>query len=289
MSALRVDKEAAASVCQVCPHGCRLGPGQVGRCRARGWRDGEVAALSYGRITSLALDPVEKKPLSRWKPGTWVVSAGSYGCNLHCPFCQNHGIAQVGADGVPWREISPEELVALSVEARQRNPLVSGIAHTYNEPLVAWEYVRDTGTLAHEAGLANVLVSNGCANPWVIDELAPLIDAANIDLKGFTDAYYRWCGGDFAAVRSCIERLAAEPGCHVEVTCLVVPDRNDSPQEMRALSRWLAGIDPDITLHVTRYFPRWQMSGGAPTPVASVYALVDVAREALEHVYAGNV
>ena len=150
-------------ICEVCPHRCNIGLGQLGRCRARGWRDDAIEPLSYGRITSLALDPVEKKPLARWKPGTWVVSVGSYGCNLRCPFCQNHSIAQVGEDDVAWREIAPQELVALTVEARERNPLVSGIAYTYNEPLVAWEYVRDTGLLAHEAGLANVLVSNGCA------------------------------------------------------------------------------------------------------------------------------
>ena len=275
-------------ICDTCPHACDLHTeGQVGRCRARGLQGNQVASLSYGRVTSLALDPVEKKPLARWMPGHLLLSVGSYGCNLRCPFCQNHGIAQVGADEVAWRYISPEELVALTLETRARHPRTCGIAHTYNEPLVAWEYVRDVGTLAHEAGLANVLVSNGCANAQVIDALAPLIDAANIDLKGFTDDYYRWCGGDLGTVRSCIERLAAEPGCHLEVTCLVVPSRNDSPYEMRALASWLAGVDPDITLHVTRYFPRWKMSG-APTPVATVYALADVAREELAHVVVGN-
>lgn len=277
-------------VCDVCPHACHLGPGQVGHCRARGWSAGQSAPLSYGRITSIAMDPVEKKPLARWKPGHWLLSVGSYGCNLSCPFCQNYSIAQVGADEVPWRDISPEELVALCAEARERDPRVAGIAHTYNEPLVSWEYVRDVGILAHEAGLANTLVSNGCAQAWVIDHLAPLIDAANIDLKGFTSDYYRWCGAGpegFNTVRACIERLAAEPGCHLEVTCLVVPGKNDDPAQMRALSAWLASFDPDITLHVTRYFPRWKMTG-SPTPVATVYTLADVAREALPHVVVGN-
>ena len=280
--------QQATATCKVCPHECRLAPGAVGRCRARGWQDGASAPLSYGRVTSLAMDPVEKKPLARWKPGGLVLSAGSYGCNLRCPFCQNHTIAQVGADEVAWRSIAPEELVALAAEARMRNPRVVGIAHTYNEPLVCWEYVRDVGVLAHEAGLANVLVSNGCAQPWVADELAPLVDAANIDLKGFTDEYYRWCGGNLQAVCACIERLCAEPGCHVEVTCLIVPEHNDDPAQMRALAGWLAQVSTDITLHVTRYFPRWKMEGGYPTPVRTVYELAEVAREVLPHVVVGN-
>lgn len=251
-------------------------------------RDGTIVPLAYGRLTSIALDPVEKKPLSRWKPGTFVLSVGSYGCNLCCPFCQNHTIAQVGADEVRWEYVGPEELVTLTRDARVRNPRVVGIAYTYNEPLVAWEYVRDAGTLAHEAGLANVLVSNGCANAQVVNELAPLIDAANIDLKGFTQEYYRWCGGDLATTQACIERLAAEPSCHLEVTCLVVPEHNDDPAQMRALAAWLAQVDPHIVLHVTRYFPRWKMEGGRATPVSTVYQLADVAREELADVVVGN-
>ena len=282
--------EGAGSVtCDTCPHACKLGPGRVGRCRARGWQDGTVAPLSYGRITSIALDPVEKKPLARWRPGGWLVTVGSYGCNLSCPFCQNHQIAQAGADDVPWRTVLPEELVGITLDARARNQQrVEGIAHTYNEPLVAWEYVRDTGVLAHEAGLANVLVSNGCAQPHVIDALAPLVDAANVDLKGFTSDYYRWCGGDLDTVKASIKRLAAEPTCHLEVTTLIVPQRNDDPHAMEDLARWLGSIDPNITLHVTRYFPRWRMSGGNPTPVTTVHELADVARGELAHVVVGN-
>lgn len=283
-----METEAERTVtCTTCPHACRLGPGQVGRCRARGWRDGAVEPLSYGRITSLAIDPVEKKPLARWQPGRMLLSVGSYGCNLHCPFCQNHEIAQAGENDVAWRHLSPGDLVALTREARERDARVIGIAYTYNEPLVAWEYVRDAGTLAHEAGLANVLVSNGCANAQVIDELAPLVDAANIDLKGFTEEFYRWVGGDLATVRQTIERLASEPGCHLEVTTLVIPGRNDSPEEMRALSGWLASVDAEITLHVTRYFPNFRLTAPA-TPVEQVYALADIAREALPHVFVGN-
>lgn len=280
--------ETAVAACGVCPHDCKLGPGQIGRCKARGWLNGRVEALSYGRITSMAIDPVEKKPLSRWMPGRMLLSVGSYGCNLRCPFCQNYGISQVGESDVPWREVSAKELVELTIESRTRDPRVVGIAHTYNEPLIAWEYVRDVGILAHNAGLANVLVSNGCVQPWVVDEIAPVVDAANIDLKGFTEDYYRWCGGDLSAVKGCIERLAAEDACHLEVTCLVVPGKNDSPAEMRELAKWLAAVDPGITLHVTRYYPRWKMATGA-TPVSVVYNLADIAREVLSNVVVGNV
>lgn len=274
--------------CTTCPHACRLLEGEVGLCRARGVRDEQVEALSYGRITSIALDPVEKKPLARWHPGKLLLSAGSYGCNLRCPFCQNHEISQCGQNEVPWRSMPPGVLVDMAATARKRDPRVIGIAHTYNEPLVAWEYVGDTGMLARRVGLANVIVSNGCVNWEVINKIAPLIDAANIDLKGFTDEYYRWCGGDLSCVKATIERLAAEPGCHLEVTCLIVSGHNDTADEMRALSGWLASIDPDITLHVTRCFPRWHMVGGYPTPVETVYELAEVAREKLTYVYTGN-
>ena len=274
--------------CTCCPHGCELRTGQVGACRARGELDGKVTSLSYGRITSLALDPVEKKPLARWKPGNLLLSAGSYGCNLRCPFCQNHTIAQAGADDVAWNFTPPGKLVEMAITARDRDPRVTGIAHTYNEPLVSWEYVCDVGMLAHRVGLDNVLVSNGFASSEVVDHVARMIDAANIDLKGFTDEYYRWCGGSLRTVQATIERLAAEPGCHVELTCLIVPERNDDPLQMQALAKWVAGIDPEIPLHVTRFFPRWKLADAWPTPVATVYQLADVAREQLAHVYTGN-
>ncbi|HJB54908.1 MAG TPA: radical SAM protein, partial [Candidatus Olsenella avistercoris] len=153
----------AVVVCASCPRRCRLAPGALGACRARRNVGGRVVPEGYGRLTSLALDPVEKKPLARWRPGSYVVSVGSYGCNLACPFCQNHDIAQAGSGDVGWREVTPDELVEVALEARRRDPRVVGIAHTYNEPLVGWEYVRDCARLAREAGLANVLVSNGCA------------------------------------------------------------------------------------------------------------------------------
>lgn len=287
-----------AAVCATCPRHCRLAPGELGACRARRNVGGVVVAENYGRVTSLALDPVEKKPLARFMPGSYVVSVGSYGCNLTCPFCQNFEISQAGAPDVGWREVGPEELAALAADARRRDPRVTGVAFTYNEPLVGWEYVRDASVAARERGLVSVLVSNGCAEPGVVDELAPLLDAANIDLKGFSPAFYEKCGAAdgaaaLAAVRGAIERLAAEPGCHVEVTTLVVPGMNDSEEEVAAIAAWLAALDgghgaKKIVHHVTRFFPRWRMLDAAPTPVATVYALADVSRRWLRHVHVGN-
>jgi pyruvate formate lyase activating enzyme len=283
------------ATCDVCPRHCRLAEGATGFCHARACRDGRVVAANYGRLTSIALDPIEKKPIARWKPGSTVVSVGSYGCNLRCPFCQNWQISQAGEADVPWREVTPSELVKLAVGERKRERArgreMAGIAYTYNEPLVGWEYVRDCGRLAHEAGLANVLVSNGCAGPRVIDALAPLVDAANIDLKSFSPAFYDACGGftgTLDAVRHTIETLAATPTCHLEVTTLVVPGMNDSATQVRELARWLRSVDPGIVLHVTRFFPRWHLTDRDATPREVVYRLADVAREELPCVLTGN-
>ena len=282
---------SGAATCGVCPRHCRLAPCALGACRARRNVGGTVVPEAYGHVTSLALDPVEKKPLARFRPGSYLLSVGGYGCNLACPFCQNHQISQAGEKDVRWRELSPEGLVAIAEEARARDPRVIGIAHTYNEPLVTWEYVADTARLARERGLVTVLVSNGCVELGVIDELAPLLDAANVDLKGFSPAFYEACGGaagSLDAVRGTIGRLVAEPGCHLEVTTLVVPGMNDSEEEIDQIAAWLAGLDDKIVYHVTRYFPRWRMTDVPATPVATVRHLADVARRHLPHVHLGN-
>lgn len=276
-----------AATCSVCPRRCRLAKGALGACRARRNVGGDVVPEGYGRVTALALDPVEKKPLARWRPGSYVLSVGGYGCNLRCPWCQNASISQAGADGTYWRTCSPERLVGTAAQRRAADPRVVGIAYTYNEPLVCWEYVRDCARLARAAELANVLVSAGCVSAAVADELAPLLDAANVDLKCFSADTYRRCGGSLDAARATIERLAAEPGCHLEVTYLVVPGVNDTPDELLSAARWLAGVDPGIVLHVTRYHPAWRMDAPA-TPVATVYSLAETARRALPFVYTGN-
>lgn len=269
--------------CDICFHHCELDEGRTGLCRARANRGGQIVPLNYGRLTSLALDPIEKKPLRRFHPGGLVLSLGSFGCNLRCPFCQNAEISTAGAE-FPARDYSPEALVQLALALRPRGNL--GLAYTYNEPLVGYEFVRDCAAMVREAGMFNVLVTNGTIEeaPW--RALLPLIDAVNIDLKGFTEAWYRRLGGDLETVKRSIA-LAAE-ACHLEVTTLVVPGCNDGEDELRALSGWLASLSPDIPLHISRFFPRHRMNDLPPTPVDTVYRLAAVARERLRYVYTGN-
>lgn len=274
--------------CDVCPRGCTLAPGAVGACRARGNAGGRIQPLAYGRLTAIAIDPVEKKPLARWKPGSSVLSVGGYGCNLRCQWCQNASISQVGEDGVPWREVSPAELAAAAVAAHERDERMVGVAYTYNEPLVCWEYVRDAARLVRAAGLCNVLVSAGCVSARVADEVAPLVDAANIDLKSIRPRTYERLGGDLRTVQATIERLCSEPGCHVEITTLVVPGVNDTREEMAELAAWVAGVDPEVVLHVSRFHPAWRKTDVGLTPVPLVYELADMAREHLHHVRTGN-
>ncbi|WP_270912502.1 AmmeMemoRadiSam system radical SAM enzyme [Allofournierella sp. CML151] len=269
--------------CPLCFHRCILREGQTGLCRARANRDGSIVPLNYGKLTALALDPIEKKPLRRFHPGSLILSTGSFGCNLHCPFCQNAAIAAVGAN-VHTQDCTPEQLVQEALRLQSEGNI--GLAYTYNEPLVGYEYVRDCAGLAHRAGMLNVLVTNGTIGeaPW--RALLPLIDAANIDLKGFTENWYRQLGGDLETVKRSI--LVAAEYCHVEITTLIVPGENDSEEEMRALSTWLASVNPEIPLHISRFFPRHRMQDRPPTPVPVVYHLAEIARERLRYVYTGN-
>lgn len=273
-------------VCGLCPHHCRLSEGRVGLCRARKAVDGRVQSLSYGKVTSLALDPIEKKPLVRFHPGSSVLSVGSFGCNLSCLFCQNASIAQVGIERVVCEDLAPEELVGRACDLRSIGCI--GIAYTYNEPLVGFEYVKDCSTLAHEAGLLNVLVSNGMVEREPLAELCGLIDAANIDLKGFSQDSYSRLRGDLSAVMRTIEALARDGACHLEVTTLVVPGLNDCVDEIREAARWLASLDPNITYHLTRFFPRYRMADERPTSLAVLQKLAEAASEYLNDVVLGN-
>ncbi len=270
--------------CELCFHHCQLAEGQIGFCRARMCRDGIVMPLNYGRLTSLALDPIEKKPLRRFRPRSLILSVGSFGCNLRCPFCQNHEISMASDGSIQTVDVSPEQLANKAAELIPRGNI--GVAYTYNEPLVGYEYVRDCAAAVHDRGMVNVLVSNGTIEeqPW--RELLPYLDAANIDLKGFTSAWYRRLGGDLDTVKRSIA-LAAEQ-CHVEVTSLLVPGENDSVEEIRALAQWLASVRQDIPLHLSRFFPRYQMQDRPPTPVERVYRLAEEARNWLNYVYTGN-
>ena len=269
--------------CHLCPHNCVIIPGRVGVCRARKNVDGDLYSMNYGKITSLALDPIEKKPLHRFHPGSLILSAGTFGCNLKCSFCQNWSIAH---GNPPTADIAPQELVSKALEFLKDGNI--GIAYTYNEPVIWYEFVYETAGLARKDGLVNVLVTNGFINQEPLRELLPYIDAMNIDLKGFTDQYYRnTCGGALDDVMKTIETASGK--CHVEVTTLVVPGLNDSIREIEELSKWLSSISKYIPLHLSRYFPNYRMQDRPPTPVATLLQARDKAREYLEYVYLGNV
>ena len=306
------------SACDVCFHHCKLKEGQVGLCYARkgfGGNEG-TAPVNYGHITSIALDPIEKKPLYHFHPGSQIVSVGSYGCNLKCPFCQNvgisladdhvdHGIVLSQLDNdmdvenvadYSWKEsipeyeyISPEELVGIAEKYVPYGNI--GAAFTYNEPLVCYEYVRDTARLLKEAGLCSVVVTNGSVNPWVVDEIGPYVDAMNVDLKSFSDSYYKdVLKGDLNVTKEFIR--TALKYCHVEITTLVVTDDNDSEKEMKNISAWISDREVEfkkkIPFHISRFFPRSRYANRKPTDLRVMQSLYDVAKEKLQYVYLGN-
>ena len=284
------------SECEVCFRHCKLEEGQKGFCGSRICKDGIVQAANYGRITAMALDPIEKKPLRRFHPGSKILSIGSYGCNLRCPFCQNHEISwspEVRKLARQSEYLSPRE-IAQTAELYVKEGNI-GVAYTYNEPLISYEFVRDTARLVKKNGMVNVLVTNGTAELSVLEELAPYIDAMNIDLKGFTKRYYEdVLDGNLDMVKEFI--IQAVKTCHVELTTLIVPGENDSVEEMRELTEFVTSlrnakgetIGAGIPLHVSRFFPQFHMTDRAATDVKNVYRLAEVAGERLKYVYTGN-
>lgn len=270
--------------CLLCAHRCTLFDGERGRCDTRVNRGGTLWAESYGQITALALDPIEKKPLAKYMSGTTILSLGSWGCNLRCPFCQNVDISWYHP---ATRKMMPEDVVGEAKRLRKRGNI--GIAYTYNEALTNYEYVYDCAVLAHEAGLKNVLVSNGMVSEKPLVELLPYLDAANIDLKAFREASYRKVlGGVLSEVKRSI-RLCDDAGIHLEVTTLVIPGFNDSDEEMDALSSWLSQLSHPPLLHLTRFFPRHQWSHLPPTSLSTLHRLQKIAQRHLPEVRLGNV
>lgn len=267
--------------CKLCPHHCKISEGQRGICRVRTNQSGQLYSLNYGRVAACAVDPIEKKPLFHFYPGKKILSFGSVGCNLGCSFCQNWTIAHSDPE---TSELTPTKAVELAASAGPDN---LGIAYTYSEPLMWYEFVLDTAPLVHDQGLKNVLVTNGYIEAEPLRELLPHLDAMNIDVKGFQEDYYgKICRGKLGPVLKTVE-LAAEC-CHVEVTTLLVTDLNDSPGEIKKLARWLASISPEIPLHLSRYFPNYKLDK-PPTPKEKLLEAYQIAKEKLEYVYLGNV
>ena len=274
------------AVCPACFRHCRVREGETGFCRARGNKGGEIVCMNYGKVTSLALDPIEKKPLARFYPGSMILSVGSFGCNMACPFCQNDAISFADEDTVQWRYLPPDELADMARQLEPRGNI--GVAYTYNEPMVGFEYVRDTARLVRDMGMKNVVVTNGAFTEETLNEVLPWIDAFNIDLKGFTQAWYRELGGDLETVKRFIIKAAQR--AHVELTALIVPGKNDGDEEMRELSRWVASsLSRGVPLHITRFFPRRDYADKSPTDIVLLRRLAAVAGECLETVVVGNV
>ncbi|MCG0275772.1 MAG: AmmeMemoRadiSam system radical SAM enzyme [Thermosediminibacteraceae bacterium] len=267
--------------CFLCPHHCRISPGRSGVCRVRKNIDGRLYSANYGKISSLGLDPIEKKPLYHFYPGSLIFSVGSFGCNFRCKFCQNWQIAQ--GKEVPTEYVPAEQLVKI---AKSQHDNI-GIAYTYNEPSIWYEYVIECANLAKKEGLKNVLVTNGFIEKEPLEQLLPYVDAMNIDVKAYTEDFYKNLAfGDLSKVKQTVERAAE--ACHVEITTLLIPGLNDREEEVEALACWLSSIRRDIPLHLTRYFPNYKMDL-PPTPVSTLKKAREIAMRYLDYVYTGNV
>lgn len=274
-------KKGNTITCGLCPKQCVIEEDRTGFCRVRENRGGVLYALNYGRCSSCSVDPMEKKPLYHFYPAHTILSFGTYGCNLRCGFCQNWEIAH---GSPPTVNVAPDAVVPMLRAQGQR---CVAVAYTYSEPVVWYEFIYDTARLVKAAGFKNVLVTNGMINEAPFRELLPYIDAVNIDVKSFRDEYYvKYCAGRLKPVLETVAR--AHEICHVEVTTLIVTGLNDSEEEFGELAAWLGGLDPDIPLHFSRYFPNFELDL-PPTPPQTLYRARDLARKSLRYVYLGNV
>ena len=272
--------------CLLCPHHCHISEGRTGFCRSRRNEGGVLVSEVYGRPCSLAIDPIEKKPLYHFHPGTKCLSIACTGCNFRCLNCQNHEISQVAPSEVGHYDLSPEAIIELCIEHH-----CPGIAYTYTEPLTYLEYITDTARLAHEAGLWNILVTAGYVCQEPLKDLLPYLDAANIDLKSFSDdIYVKVSGGHLQPVLDTILAMR-DAGVWIELTNLLIPGINDDMQMIRQMCQWIAGNGfADNPLHFSRFFPRYKMQDIPPTPVHTLKAAKQIAiEEGIKYVYLGNV
>ena len=278
--------EGGVVECLLCPHHCRITDGKTGICGSRRNHAGRLISEVYAKPCSLAIDPIEKKPLYHFHPGTKCLSIACTGCNFRCLNCQNHDISQASPYEVGHYYLQPNDVVALCLKHQ-----CPGIAYTYTEPLTYIEYIADTARLAHDAGLWNILVTAGYVCQQPLADLLPFIDAANIDLKSFSDDIYRKVsGGRLSTVLNTILAMK-QAGVWIELTNLVIPTVNDDMEMIRRMCRWLVdnGL-ADAPLHFSRFFPRYKMNDIPPTPLHTLQAAKQVAlEEGLRNVYLGNV
>lgn len=274
--------------CNLCSHHCSIAPGKRGICFVRENQNGVLYSLVYGLAIAANVDPIEKKPLFHFLPGTKSFSIASAGCNFRCEFCQNWDISQItkGRERqIIGEELSPEDIVKKALETDCRS-----IAYTYTEPTIFFEYAYDTAKLAKRKNLANVFVTNGYQTPETIKEMAKFVDAANIDLKSFSEKFYqKICGARLEPVLEAI-KLMHKAGIWLEVTTLVVPDQNDSEKELAQIAKFIAGISKNIPWHISRFHPDYKMQDGQPTPLETLENAFQIGKKAgLKYVYLGNV
>jgi len=284
--ALFWQKEGEAIRCHLCPHSCLIREGKVGICRVRQNVGGSLKAMSYGKVSSVHLDPLEKKPLFHFLPGEPVLSFGGLSCNLRCQHCQNFTIAQVGLEDGMSSHVAPEEVPEMCRRARSK-----GVAWTYNEPTIWYEYMVDASRLCKERGLFTVSVTNGYIQEGPLRSLKGVIDAMNIDVKGFTETFYgEVCKGELAPVLKACE-TAREIGVHVELTYLIIPGRNDRQQEISDFCRWVRDrMGTQTPVHFSRFHPDFKMGDVPPTPRSTMdMALKEGKAHGLDYVYVGNI
>jgi len=271
--------------CELCPHYCIISDGNLGNCKVRKNVNGTLMTENYGKLSGYHIDPVEKKPLYHYYPGKFILSVGSFGCNMHCKFCQNYVISQCGSDIGQSLDLSPDSV--LNDALRKNNNI--GIAYTYNEPLVYYEFMRDTALLTRQYKLKNVMVSNGYFNPEPLEKLLIFIDAFSIDLKAFTNDFYKkYTSSEIAEVKAGLVKIR-ESGKHLEITNLVIPKLNDDADTFREMIQWIKNeLGKETILHLSRYFPRYKMEL-PPTPETKLNEFYQIASEALDFVYVGNI
>jgi pyruvate formate lyase activating enzyme len=273
--------------CDICPRDCKLREGQRGACFVRGRMNDQVVLTTYGRSSGFCIDPIEKKPLNHFFPGSSVFSFGTAGCNLACKFCQNWDISKSRDMDRLMAHASPK---AIAQEAKKRGS--KSVAFTYNDPVVFFEYALDTADACHEQGLKTVAVTAGYINPEPRKEFFARMDAANIDLKGFTDEFYvKLTGAHLRPVLETLSYVHHETRCWLEITTLLIPGYNDSDAEITALTKWVAEeLGPEVPLHFSAFHPDWKMPDVSPTPASTLTRARRIALDAgLHHVYTGNV
>lgn len=272
--------------CNLCAQSCKIAQGKRGFCGVRENREGELYTLIYGTVSSEAIDPIEKKPLYHFYPGSYVYSVGSIGCNFRCKHCQNWSISQASLEDAYTMDIMPEELIERALLSRSKS-----IAWTYNEPTIWQEYTFECAKLAKAAGLGTIYVTNGYITSEALRHIAPYLDAANVDIKAFSEKFYHDVASAKLAPVLEATALAKQLGIHVEITTLIIPGANDSLDELRQLSRWVyENLGPETPLHFTRFHPQYQMQNLYPTPVKTMQEACKIAtEEGLKYVYMGNV